>query len=364
MGRIAQRGDEVSVQADLVNTSDGSERWGAHYVRKTADITQVQSDITHDLANRLRLESNSGEPKHLGSAGTNNPEAYRLYLAGRQLWYGRTPEGLKKSIDLFQQAIAADPNYALAYTELAETYTVIPSYRAGITSKQAVLLAEAASGKALELDESLPESHLARADTLTFNYKWNEAEKEYKRALELNPNLAVAHYFYAFTLLLPEKRFDEAFHEFGIALSLDPLSPIMNTNYAVTLMCAHRYPEALAEFQKELQRDPNFGPAHHKFAQMYAAGGDFANAVSELQKFVSLPGRWGGDEKGLRDLAEAAFSGRAEVTMWLALVAAPETAIRLLSTWNGLSQIRKSNWCCAFGIRHLIPSVPIHGMLP
>ena len=85
MGRIAQRGDEVSVQADLVNMSDGSELWGAHYVRKTADITQVQSDITHDLANRLRLESNSGEPKHLGSAATNNPEAYRLYLAGRQL---------------------------------------------------------------------------------------------------------------------------------------------------------------------------------------------------------------------------------------------------------------------------------------
>jgi serine/threonine protein kinase len=106
MGRIAQRGDEVSVQADLVNTSDGSELWGTHYVRKAADITQVQSDITREVALRLRLESSGGEPKHLGSAGTSNPEAYRLYLEGRQLWYGRTPEGLKKSIDLFQQAIA------------------------------------------------------------------------------------------------------------------------------------------------------------------------------------------------------------------------------------------------------------------
>jgi len=310
------------VQADLVNTSDGSELWGAHYVRKAADITQVQSDITRDVASRLRLESTPRGPKHLGSAGTSNPEAYRLYLEGRQLWYGRTPEGLKKSIDLFQQAIAADPNYALAYTGLAETYTVIPSYRAGITSKQAVLLADEATGKALELDESLPESHVARADTLTFTYKWNEAEKEYKRALELNPNLAVAHYFYAFTLLLPEKRFDEAFHEFRVALSLDPLSPIMNTNYATTLMCAHRYPEATAEFAKELQRDPNFGPAHHKFAQLHAANGDFSNAVRQLQQFVSLPGRWSRDAKGFRELAEAAFSGRTEVTMWLALVAA------------------------------------------
>ncbi len=116
---------------------------------------------------------------------------------------------------------------------------------------------------------------LARADALTFSYKWREAEKEFKRALELNPNSAAAHYFYAFTLLVPEKRFDEAFQEFRVALSLDPLSPIMNTNYAATLMDAHRYPEALAAFQKVLQSDPNFPPAHHKLAQLYAAHGRF-----------------------------------------------------------------------------------------
>src|SRR5262249_14354006 len=129
MGRLSQHGNEVSVQADLVNTSDGSELWGAHYVRKAADITEVQSDIARDVAKKLRMESGS-EGKHLGSAGTANPEAYRLYLEGRQLWYGRTSDGLKKSIDLFQQAIAADPNYALAYAGLAETYNVIPSYNA------------------------------------------------------------------------------------------------------------------------------------------------------------------------------------------------------------------------------------------
>ena len=322
MGRIAQHGSEVSVQADLVNTSDGSELWGAHYVRKAADITEVQSNITRDVAKRLRLQSNGAELRRLGSAGTNNPEAYRLYLEGRQLWYGRTAEGLTKSIDLFQQAIAADPNYALAYTGLAETYTVIPSYRAGITSKQAGLLAEAASRKAIELDDSLPEAHLARADTLTFSYKWDEAEKEYKRAMELNPNLAVAHYFYAFTLLVPEKRFDEAFQQFRVALSLDPLSPIMNTNYATTLMNAHRYAEAMEEFQRELQRDPNFLPAHHKFAQLYAVNGDFPNAVRELQRFIAIPGTGRGDAKGYRELAEAGFSGKAEATTWLALAAA------------------------------------------
>jgi serine/threonine protein kinase/Tfp pilus assembly protein PilF len=319
MGRIAQRGDEVSVQADLVNTSDGSELWGAHYVRKAADITEVQSDITRDVAKRLRLQTNAAEQRRMGSAGTSNPEAYRLYLEGRQSWYGRTPEGLKKSIDLFQQAIAADPNYALAYTGLADTYNVIPSYYSGISSRQAGTLADEATRKALELDESLPEAHAARADALTFSYKWREAEKEFKRALELNPNSAAAHYFYAFTLLVPEKRFDEAFQEFRVALSLDPLSPIMNTNYAAMLSDAHRFPEAMAAFQKVLQSDPNFPPAHHKLAQLYAAQGDFAHAVSELQKFVSKPGSWSPDAKGYKELGEAAFSGRTEASTWLAL---------------------------------------------
>ncbi|HYM78881.1 MAG TPA: protein kinase [Candidatus Dormibacteraeota bacterium] len=319
MGRIAQHGDEVSVQADLVNTSDGSELWGAHYVRKAADITEVQGDIARDVAKRLRLQTNAGEQRRLGSAGTNNPEAYRLYLEGRQQWYGRTPEGLKKSIDLFQQAIAADPNYALAYTGLADAYNVIPSYYSGISSRQAGTLADEATRKALELDDSLPEAHAARADALTFSYTWGEAEKEFKRALELNPNSAATHYFYAFTLLVPEKRFDEALQEFHVALSLDPLSPIMNTNYAATLSDAHRFPEALAAFQKVLQSDPNFPPAHHKLTQLYAAQGDFAHAVSELQKFLSKPGLWSPDAKGYRELAEAGFSDRPEASTWLAL---------------------------------------------
>ncbi len=318
MGSITQHGEEVGVQADLVNTSDGSELWGSHYARKAADITQLQSDITRDVSKRLRAQVSGEEQRRLGSAGTTNPEAYRLYLEGRQLWYGRTPEGLKKSIDLFQQAIAADPNYALAYTGLGDTYNVIPSYGAGITSRQAGLLADEATRKALELDDSLPEAHTARANALTFALKWQDAEKEYRRAIELNPNSAAAHYFYGFTFLVPEKRFDQALEEFRLALSLDPLSPIMNTNYATTLMVAHRFPEALAQFQKTLERDPNFRPAHHKLAQLYAASGDFANAVSELRKFIPVPGSSSPDAKGYRDLAQAGLS-RPDSMTWVAL---------------------------------------------
>jgi len=318
IGRITQHGDEMGVQADLVSTSDGSELWGSHYERKAADITQLQGDIARDVAKRLRVQLIGEKQERLGSAGTTNPEAYRLYLEGRQLWYGRTPEGLKKSIDLFQQAIAADSNYALAYAGLGETYNVIPSYRAGITSRQAGLLADATTRKALELDDSLPEAHLARAGFLTFVWKWREADQEYRRAIELDPNSAAAHYLYAFSLLVPEKQFDQALEEFHIALALDPLSPIMNTNYATTLMDAHRYPEALAQFHKTIARDPTFGPAHHKLSELYAATGDFTNAVSELKKFASTPGSWSGDAKGFRDLALSSFN-QPEQNTWAAM---------------------------------------------
>lgn len=282
-GRILQHQDHVAVEADLVNTADGTELWGSHYDRKLADITEVQGEITRDISNRLRIQLTGNEQKHLANAGTTNPEAYRLYLEARQLWYGRTPEGLKRSIDLFQQAIAADPKYALAYAGLADTYFVGPSYGIGITSKQGVLLGDEASRKAVELDGSSSEAHSARAVALTAEFKWSEAEPEFRRAIELNPNNAAVHYFYAITFLMPEGRIDQALEEFRTALSLDPLSAIVNTNYACALLQARRYQEAIAQFQKVLERDPNFAPAHYKLSQLYATTGRFADAVKELE---------------------------------------------------------------------------------
>jgi len=308
VGRISQRGDQVAVQADLVNTSDGSELWGSHYERKLADVMQVQGDISRDLSSRLRSHVNSGQQQRLGRAGTSNPEAYRLYLEGRQQWYGRTPEGLKRSIDLFQQAIAADPNYALAYTGLADTYSVAPGYDVGITSKQARLIADQASRRALELDPSLPEAHTTRAIALCQAWKWSEGEQEFHRALELNPNSANAHYFYAMGFLAPQKRMDQALEEFRTAISLDPLSLIVNTNYAAILMEAHRYPESLAQFQRTLESDPNFKPAHYKLSQLYAVTGRFPEAIAELQKFRSAPGSFSSDAKGYLALTLATAS--------------------------------------------------------
>jgi eukaryotic-like serine/threonine-protein kinase len=284
MGRVTQRGDELSVQADLVSTTDGSELWGSRYSRRLADITQVQGDITRDVSNRLQVHLSDTAQQKLGRAGTTNPEAYRLYLEGRQQWYGRTPEGLKKSVELFQRAIVADPNYALAYAGLADTYNVATGYGTVIQPKQAFALADQASRKALELDDTLPEAHNTRAITLINQYKWSEAEGEFRRAIAIKPNDSSAHYFYAFLYLMPQNRIEESLQEFRTALSLDPLSGIMNVNYALTLMVARRSPEAISHLQKLLERDPSFSPAHFYLSQVYASSGRYADAVSELRK--------------------------------------------------------------------------------
>jgi eukaryotic-like serine/threonine-protein kinase len=285
IGRITQRGDTMAVQADLVSTSDGSELWGSHYERRLSEITQVQDDISRDVSARLEPQKETTQSHTVAHGGTSNPEAYRLYLEGRQAWYGRTAEGLKRSVELFQQAIAADPNYALAYSGLADTYAVAPSYGAGITSEQGITQGLAASQKAVELDDSLPEAHNSRASALASVGRWSESEKEFHRALELNPNFAAAHYFYAMVFLIPQKRMEEALEHFKIALSLDPLSPIVNTNLAMLYMEMHRYPEAKQQFEKTIARDPQFGPAHWKFSVLCALQNDFPCAVEQI-------GRW------------------------------------------------------------------------
>jgi TolB-like protein len=303
MGRVTQHGDALSFQVDLVDTADGSELWGSHYDRKLAEITQVQRDITRDISSKLRIQLSESAQQRVGRAGTSNPEAYRLYLEGRQAWYGRTSEGLKKSIDLFRQAIAADPSYALAFAGLADTFCVAGNYGVGITGQQAHLLADEASRKALELDNSLPEAHAARASALTLVKRWGEAETEFRRAIELNPNNATAHYFYGYTLLMPEKRMDQALEEFRTALSLDPLSPVVNMNYAVSLMIAGRYPEAETQFRKVPEIEPAFNAPHLYWSQLYALTARYTEAVTELKKGMAISsGSWSADPQDYNQL--------------------------------------------------------------
>lgn len=287
-GRITQHGDSLLVDADLVNTSDGTEIWGSHYERKLTDVTQVQSDIGRDVANKLQVHLTGNEQQRLTKTGTSNSEAYRLYLEGRQQIYGRTPEGIRKSIELYRQAIAADPNYALAYAGLADAYVVAPSYVPEISSKQGLGLARDAAQKAVELDDSLAEAHSARGSAYAFAFQWKDAEREFKRALEINPNYSDAHYFYGFNTLAPLKRYDEAFEHMRIAMSLDPLSTIIAMNQGVMLMAARRNDEALAQFKKVAERDPGFVPTHFYVALLYAMTGRFAEANAEIAKVPGI----------------------------------------------------------------------------
>jgi eukaryotic-like serine/threonine-protein kinase len=301
VGRVTQHGDTVGVQADLVNAADGSEMWGAHYERKMADVTQVQGDITRDVSRKLQPHLTSAAQEKMGSAGTANPDAYRLYLEAQQQLYGRTRPGILKSVELFQQAVAADPNYALAYAGLANSYVVAGGYGTLIPPAQSVPLAEQASKKAVELDDSSSEAHVARANALGAAWKWSETEPEFRRAIELNTNNANAHYFYAINYLVPENRLDEALDQYRIALSLDPLASIVKTNYGLALFAARKYPEARQQFDQILERDPGFTPALFYVSHVDATLGRWAEAVSELRKTepaASLAGSFSPDAQG------------------------------------------------------------------
>jgi TolB-like protein/tRNA A-37 threonylcarbamoyl transferase component Bud32/Tfp pilus assembly protein PilF len=305
MGRLTQRGDTIAVQADLVDALDGSELWGSRYERKLSELTQVQTDITRDLSSRLQVKLDNGEQQKLGSAGTTSAEAYQLYLEGKQELYLRSPEGIRKSIDLFQRATKADPNYALAYTGLSQAYSISTGYGVVVQPAQAYAAADEASRKAVELDDKSSEAHTARGLALGNLLQWDESAREFQRALALNPNDPSAHYFYAFIYLLPHKRADEAVQHMQAALALDPLSPVVNMNYGLTLHAVHRTPEAIAHLSKLVERDPAFGGGHYYLSQVLFAARRYGEAVAEMKK-LNFPGlgnrQYSGDAKGYLQL--------------------------------------------------------------
>jgi len=288
-GRITQRGDELQISTDLVNSSDGSELWGAQYTRKLAEVASLQDDITRDVAAKLRSRLTGAQEKQIAAANTQNSDAYQLYLRARYLLNARGADNINKSIVLFKQAIQTDPSYPLAYAGLAEAYNVAPSWTL-MDEGEANELASSAARKALELDPQLGEAHVALAMTQSITFQWQQCEQEFQRALQLEPNNAHFHYFYGFLYLLPMGRSDEALRELRTALLLDPLSGIINVNYGYTLYTQHRYEQAEQQFRKTLELDPSSYPAHFKPSLMYANLGRWTEAIQQLRLAAGTEG--------------------------------------------------------------------------
>ena len=289
-GRIMQRGDTLRVSTELIDVRDNKQLWGDQYDEKVADLISLPRDIAAKITNNLRLTISGEERNRLMKPETGNAEAYQLYLKGRYYWNKRGPEALKQAAQYYNQAIEKDPGYALAYAGLAETYTLYPDYNIA-SPADSYPKARAAAERALELDSSLAEPHTALGKYRNY-WEWNrpEAEREYRRAIELKPNYATAHHWLGTDLLAQEKRFDEAIVEAKRAEELDPLSPIIATNFADTLWFARRYDEAIAKYRQALTIDPNFYFAHGELANVLAIKGMYAEAIAENRKALELSG--------------------------------------------------------------------------
>lgn len=287
-GRFVQRGDQMILSLELVDVSTENAIWSQQYTRKQTDLILLQSEIASDVSSRLKTKISGDDAAQVAKSYTTNPEAYQLYLKGRFNWNRRTNVLLKQAVDFFKQAIEKDPNYALAYSGLAETYVLFPSWGVA-SSKVSMPLAKTAALRALELDDSLAEAHAALGAYLTeYEYDRIGGEKHYRRAVELNPNYATARQWFALDILAASKRFDEALAELRLAQELDPLSSVISTNLGDTLVYARRYNEAIEQYKRTLAFDPNFAYARYATGLVYGLKGMYSEAIAETRKSVEL----------------------------------------------------------------------------
>ena len=307
-GRIVQRGENLSISAELVDTQSNRSLWGERYNRKMADVLSLQEEITKEISRQLRSKLTQEQQKRLTRRYTENAEAYRLYLQGRHYWYKRTEEGVKKGIQYFEQAIDKDPGYALAHAGVADCWvlgdiSVPPIESAG--------KARAAAIRAVELDETLPEAHISLSLVRFVHERdWLNAEVEARKAIASDPNNAEAHHWYS-VLLTRLGRLDEAMTEIKRASELDPLSPRINAALGSEFYWAGRLDEAIEQYQKMLDMDPNSVTAHSGLGLVYAKKGLHTESIAETRKAFDLSP---GDTNAIATLgyAHAAAGNRTE----------------------------------------------------
>jgi serine/threonine-protein kinase len=289
VGRLVQQANNVTLYVELVNTSSGDTLWKQDYTRPLSNLVQMQDQLAKDVALRLRQKLSGSEEASFVRSHTSDPEAYNLYLLGRYHLNRLTDDGFRKGVQYFREAVAKDPNFALAYTGLADAYNRLGGFNAA-PPRDTFPAAKEASLRALEIDNLLAEAHSTLA-TVKFFYDWDwaGAEGEYKRSIELDPANADAHQSYGM-FLGAMRRFPEALSELKLARELDPLSLEKQMAVGDVYYLQRQYDDALREYRKTLEMDPNSGIANWSIGLAFLHSGKYDEAISSLQKANSLSG--------------------------------------------------------------------------
>ena len=290
-GTVLRSGDQVRITAQLIQARDDRHLWSHSYEGELRDVLALQNRVATAIAQQIQINLKPTEQVALKTEKAVNPEAHEAYLRGRYFWNKRTNDGLRKAIDYFNQAIAKDPTYAQAYTGLADSYALLGDWEyGGMAPKEAFPKAEAAATKALQLDDTLGEAHTSLAFCLDlYDWNWDSAEVEFKRAIELNPGYATAHHWYGWHLAVLGRK-DEAIAEMREAAALDPLSLIISADLAEVLLVARLYPQSIQQSLSTIAMDPTFAVAHYQLGQAYVQNRMYSDAMTEFQRAIELSG--------------------------------------------------------------------------
>jgi Tfp pilus assembly protein PilF len=299
-GSVRRDANKVRISAQLILIKDQTHVWSRQYDRELTDLLALQAEIAQAIGGEILVtlkdtKQLAPNPAQETSLSPTAYEAYDLYLKGRYFWNKRTPQGLERAIEYFQQAIDKDPNSARAYAGLADSYALMSGYDTSVPAGEVLPRARTAALKAVELDDRLAEAHTSLAlIEQNCDWNWQAAEREYRRAIQLNPNYATAHHWYAEFLGL-QGRFDESFAEMGRARQLDPLSLIMAADNGAILYFARKYDRAIEQFRTVLEMEPDF-PRAHMIIYAFVEKGQFADALAELDRWQHVqapPWSWG-----------------------------------------------------------------------
>ncbi|MFP5265491.1 MAG: protein kinase domain-containing protein [Blastocatellia bacterium] len=287
IGRVFQRDDSLVIKAELVDASDGSHLWGGQFTRPMTDVFAIEEEISQEISENLRLKLTGAQKKQLAQRYTQNTEAYQLYLKGRYHWNKRTQEGITKGVEFFENAIALDPNYALAYAGLADCYNLLASYST-MSPRTAFLRAKATVMRALKLDPNLAEANASLAHIrFWYEWDWHGAERDFKKALELNSGYGTARLWYAL-YLISMGRAEEAIAEVKRAQEVDPLSLVINLNVSRVLYFAREYDSAADQCLKTIEMYPGFFLGYRRLGQIYERKRMYAEALAEFDKSLAL----------------------------------------------------------------------------